>query len=249
MMGYYFFKKNTNLGKECQNFIDIYQPMYFKDYNKKCIVPNIKQTFKNVEDEVVKILDTGITKEDDVFIVLMWKLGKIKGINKDNTFIFNNDVDANNKKAKIYSKEQIDLKKFIGEVTDFCVKNNYKKESYDYDKAQKFIDYSKKLNCEYMWTIYLITLLYFYSKGDFQIYDKYAMVALTAIEKGILPGEEVEYWSLPNDNINTIISDESSLYRKYINKLNGFRNNETVDMRKLDQALWVYGHWFKITQH
>ncbi len=248
MMGYYFFKKNTNGGKECQNFIDIYQPMYFKEYTKKCIVPNIKQTYTDVEEEIVKILDTGIKHEDDVFNVLMWKLGKIKGINENKTFIYYDDVDKKNKKAKIYSKEQIDLSELISKVAEFCLNHNYDKESYAFDKAQNFIDYTRKLDCKNMWTIFLITLLYFYSKGDFQIFDKYAMVALTAIEKEISPGEEVEYCALPNDKIDTIITDECSLYRVYLNKLNKFRNNENVDMRELDQALWVYGHWFKIRQ-
>lgn len=247
-MGYYFFKRNTNLGNECHNFIDIYQPMYFKDYSKKCIVPNIKQTYTEVEEEIIKILKTGIKEEKDVFNVLMWKLGKIKGINENKTFIFYDDVDEENKKAKIYSKQQIDLKDFIRKVTKFCSKNKYEKDSYNYNMAQEFINYTNELHCEHMWTIYLITLLYFYSKGDFQIYDKYAMVALTAIENDVLPGEEVEYCALPNDNIEKIITDESSIYREYINKLNCFRNNENVDMRELDQALWVYGHWFKIKQ-
>lgn len=248
MKGYYFFKKNTDLENSCQNFIDIYQPMYYKEYNKKCTVPNIKQTYKDVEDEIVNILKKGIKEEDDVFKVLMWKLGKIKGINEDKTFAYHNDVDVEDMKAKIYSKEQIDLKEFIIKVTHYCSKYEYIKNSYDYKKAQDFINYCSKLDCKNMWTIYLITLLYFYSKGDFQIYDKYAMVALTAIENSILPGEEVEYSALPNKDIKSIIIDECSLYRRYISKLNSFRNNENVDLRELDQALWVYGHWFKIKE-
>ncbi len=247
-MGYYFFKDKTNLENGCQDFIDIYQPMYFKDYNKKCIVPNIKQTYRCVEDKIVKILETGFKNKDDVFDALMWKLGKIKGINKDETFEYYKDVEKNSRKVKIYSKEQIDLKELIDNVTYFCKNKTYEKGSYDKETAQKFIINAKESKCENMWTVYLITLLYFYSKGDFQIFDKYAMVALTAIENDILPGEEVEYCSLQNDNIGTIVTDEHSLYREYLEKLNSFKNNENVNMRELDQALWVYGHWFKIKE-
>lgn len=85
--------------------------------------------------------------------------------------------------------------------------------------------------------VYGITLLYFLSCGDYPIYDIYAHLALIAIDT-------------PDFKFNSTIKDPPEItWQKYQEEyLDGLKRNFGNDGykdRKVDQALWTYGHLFR----
>ena len=72
--------------------------------------------------------------------------------------------------------------------------------------------------------VYLITLLYFISKGQYPIYDKFAHISLKMIEE-----KDCQFNSLIKDNYVTRLRN---IFGKAYNDSN------------VDRALWVYSHLF-----
>ena len=99
-------------------------------------------------------------------------------------------------------------------------------------------------------TVYIINLIYFKSKGNWPIYDKYAHKALKAIYFGRRP---YEIW-IPGAPGKTIITKKNGIvankevncmYSEYLwllDEIFGGHDYETMHGRLIDRALWVYGH-------
>ena len=102
-------------------------------------------------------------------------------------------------------------------------------------------------------SVYLINLLFFLSHGKCPIYDRFAMASLRAYEEGLSPVEykgkpPVKVPNLPDKNskrFETIC--ENGAYAEYIEKLDALGVDYKED-RRLDRALWVYGHAFEIEE-
>lgn len=129
--------------------------------------------------------------------------------------------------------------------------------------AQAFLNYlrdygidsgtKKRKGISGLGTVYMMTLLYFKSKGEWPIYDKYAAVALLAIENDLKPdfwdsGEDgkITYIVPPSKDegrFNKVVSNLLVPYKENINKI--FDYDEYKKGRNIDRALWVYGHLFK----
>lgn len=86
--------------------------------------------------------------------------------------------------------------------------------------------------------VYAITLLYFISKAEYPIYDNFADIALQAIT-------DKDSWK-NTYNDKTIYSWKNyEEYKKTIFEI--FGDKEYQKNRKIDQALWAYGHLFNET--
>lgn len=100
-------------------------------------------------------------------------------------------------------------------------------------------DYLNLLDCgcANIGTVYMITLLFFFSKRKYPIYDKYAHIAAKAIYLGAKPNE-IYYSEAPgkNDVSNVIL-----MYNEYCWLLEQIFGTKSIE-RPTDQALWVYGH-------
>lgn len=103
-------------------------------------------------------------------------------------------------------------------------------------------------------SVYLITILYFVSSGKYPIYDRFAAMALQALLCGKKPGTKIQIRDLPDktsDSFLNMLDDPNSAYKEYINSLeivskmyyDGKKDGYQID-RRLDRALWVYGHLF-----
>lgn len=106
--------------------------------------------------------------------------------------------------------------------------------------------------------VYSLTLLYFISQGRIPIYDKFVHIALKAIHMGKKPTDDVVYYSAPvNKKTNTAIAlmeeymwlientvGNELLLRKCIKNT---KEDDIERIRKVDRALWVYGHLFSRT--
>ena len=55
----------------------------------------------------------------------------------------------------------------------------------------------RDINIKGLGSVYLVTLLYFISRNTLPIYDRFAKMAIDAIEAGSKPGSSVCYCELP----------------------------------------------------
>lgn len=95
--------------------------------------------------------------------------------------------------------------------------------------------------------VYAITLLYFISKGEWPIYDKYAKMALSAIldPKERKPRDVVKHKELPQKDskaFSNIMCQDMEEYKGQIEA--AFGMDEYRKSRDIDRALWAYGHLF-----
>jgi len=85
--------------------------------------------------------------------------------------------------------------------------------------------------------VYIINLIYFLSRREWPIYDKYAHKALKGIYMGVCPSEV--YVSGAPDKYNT--KEVANMYKEYVWLMENTFEKKNIE-RKLDRALWVYGH-------
>ena len=90
-------------------------------------------------------------------------------------------------------------------------------------------------------SVYLLTIISAFTRGEYPIYDKYASIALTAIENKCEFRKRIPYSGLP-DKTNRAQVIET--YCDYISKLNCYFDEEWKTSRDIDRALWAYGHLF-----
>ena len=244
--------KKSELSKE--EFIKIYSSNYFLEQNlseqtleKEEVVKGIRRSSKWVEEEIERLLKDGIKNENDIIHILAWKVGKIKHAESDQaeSFVYSSDWNnCENFSAKLYGKELVesDFKKFIEYIQSHIIDLEDKVNKRD---LQSVMNTLKEKSCAGIGTVYMITLLYFISRGTWPIYDKYAQVAVTAILKGRKPGDPIDYSELPNKNDSKFytLMDETGAYKKYVENLKGIFGSE-YNKRDVDRALWVYGHLF-----
>ena len=98
--------------------------------------------------------------------------------------------------------------------------------------------------------VYQITLLYFISKGQYPIYDRFAYIALQEIKNGAEPfTTKIEPQTLPNKTskkFKSVYEDYIEPYMQNISLVFGSNYNSSIEKyRNIDRALWVYGHAFK----
>jgi hypothetical protein len=236
----------TQTAKEIKKdeFIAIYNDVYYMDNHS-----NINGIVKNslyIENEMDNLLKEGIKTEKDVIHILAWKTGKIKhGVSEKNQrFEYASDwVNAEEGKVKRYGKE-IDMKPFAQYIS-----KNIKDLSSTADKdPQKVMNQLKEQSPNGIGTVYLITLLYFISKGKYPIYDRFAMMALDAIIQNKNPGEFVLYKELPDKNSIQFAQVMSIYQTNYVDKLEKIFGKKYQTDRNIDRALWVYGHLFRTTE-
>lgn len=85
--------------------------------------------------------------------------------------------------------------------------------------------------------MYLITIIFFMSKGKYPIYDKFAHKAAQAIRDNKNPSE-VSVKSAPD---KTSVSAVMRMYDEYLCLLKDTIGTTELS-REQDQSLWVYGH-------
>ena len=215
-------------------------PTYYETPKRKN--NRVLQCSPYIEKEMDKLLQKGITDEGEVMRILAWKIGKIKHRESEvkNAFIYAKDWDGCEKSLKIHRfKEIIDYEYLVGDIVNNIVNLELTSKS-DPWEAFSFISEEGHKG---IGTVYLFTLLYFISRGEIQIYDKYAHIALDAIKNNKKPGEFVPYKSLPDRKSElSIIRDEYE--NNYEVKLGEIFGEAYKRKRDIDRALWVYGHLF-----
>ena len=93
-------------------------------------------------------------------------------------------------------------------------------------------------------TVYLITLMYFISRGSYPIYDRFAKKAIDAIVNEVKPGGVIKERQLPDKTSEKFCKIMKNEMKEYICNLEAVFGSDYKD-RDVDRALWVYGHMFK----
>ena len=206
--------------------IDKLEKAYFGE-KIECI--KIKNPVDKVyEEEIMKYLEAG---EINVKVVA-WKNGSAKKIGDEYIPIVENGCYKNCQNNGI-DKDHLEC--FLEEVQKRwkCIKN--------YDNFKEI--YEMIIHCGVpanFGPVNIINLIFFLSKGNWPIYDRFARIAVEAIYKGIEP-YEVKYEELPDKKEIERVRAQYSGYRWYLEQLFG---KKEID-RKTDRALWVYGHMKK----
>lgn len=234
-----------------KEFIELYEPCYFIE-NKKAEGIRHTQTARCVEDEVVAILNGHIESRADVAKVMAWKIGKIKhGESEKNRII----VYAADWKTCEEENPNSGKKLDLNTLADYILDNRDKLEVLAAEKPQECLnqlrDVAEKIDG--MGPVLMINLLFFLSHGKCPIYDCFVMASLRAYEEGLSPVEykgkpPVKVPNLPDKNskrFETICED--GIYAEYIEKLDALGVDYKED-RRLDRALWVYGHAFEVKE-
>lgn len=236
---------------DAKKFVEEYSKEYFiPSSGEKRYIPGLRRSSEYIEEVMNGILRDGINTEPDspdVARILAWKIGKIRHGESKNGFVYSKDwVNAEQFDAKLYGNvfPLKDIDSYIKSKKQSLIDQ----ENPDYQGILKELE-----NKDYkrIGTVYMITLLYFLSQGEIPIYDRFAMLALSAIMGDVKPtfngkvDVKVDFKELPakkTTEFETVMSCEMKHYTKMLTDVFG---DEWKTDRRYDQALWAYGHLFK----
>lgn len=180
----------------------------------------------NFERKIENILYSDTLSDKDIIDVLCWKIG----------------ATSKNEDAQTLTNQwgTIEVHELIEKISG---------------KKQKNCDATEMLKqligFEGIGPVYAITLLYFITKGEYPIYDRFAHIALKQIESGASFDNVIQDISLGHEfhaystKIEKIYNDYQEFY---INCLTEIFGEEYQTNRDIDRALWVYGHLFSDTK-
>lgn len=224
-------------------FIKTYNYGYFQGNPRQ--VPRVIQNSRIAEETIERILKNGIKEPVDIYKILAWKVGKIRHAASDdaNRIIYAaNWINAENGLVKNY-RYHLDMRMFAEHI----IANIDNLERLSVTNPQAVLNWLRNGDIpapKGIGTVYLITLLYFISRGRWPIYDRFAMMALVAISDEKKPGESVSFLDLPDKYSDEYDDVMDICNRTYISKLTSIIGENYNQNRDIDRALWVYGHLF-----
>lgn len=224
---------NTNNQEISQiKWIEKIQPYYYLSgptHGRR--VNRRNQGSRFVEEKIEKILKNGL-QPNDLPLIIAWKIGAIdhKASEFQKIIFYKNNFDQEFQTKGQF--RQINANDII----------NYCKNNFDYlinlnDDVERLFNnlYQNRGLNNGFGIVYCMSLLYFFTQGNWPIYDKYAQIALDAIFLNKRPGEIVRYRQ---------INSWRDYCEKYVNKMVDVFDNQNIP-REIDRSLWVYGHFFK----
>lgn len=265
-----FYDPNGEEINNVSDFISIYSKLYYinkeNEVYKYKLPTSISKNNELVENRFDALLraDKSFSK-DDYRDIMAWKIDVIDQKRSSNTkLVFNksgwDDQDYSDPHATAETRYgKLEIGKLIKAMDE---------ETFDNlaceDGAQAFLDYLRDYRLDSdtrkhkgilgLGTVYMMTLLYFETKGKWPIYDKYAAIALLAFEKGIKPDwheknkdGKIIYIAPPDKNdshFKNVVNELLVPYKEAISRVFDYEKYE--NNRDIDRALWVYGHLFKL---
>lgn len=222
-----------------QEFIMTYGNSYYTDQPK--YVTRVTQSSRFTEDEIDRLISDGIKEPIDVVHILAWKLGKIDHSKSNTAFVYAVDWENAGQYMASYRGRFFDLKT----ISEYIAKNISRLEAESKKNPQKVLCELRDLNITGIGPVYLITLLYFISRGEYPIYDRFAMMSVQAILNNQKPGEIVIVKDLPEKSSRKFNCVFEERMNPYIENLKTIFGEAYKESRDIDRALWVYGHCFK----
>lgn len=218
-----------------KEFLDFYNNQYFSK--------NKKEVEKVIED----ILKNGIHSPIELFKVLAWEFTYIdmEKSTRD-AFVYKGKTSEESMQIQIPRTKDIINKTDIERI--YKTIENYNDKCDSDEDAQSFLNEIKAITSGKRFSsVYMITLLYFVSKGKYPIVNSSSYMALEAIYTHMNYGQKKSYPGLASrdtDAFKEIIT--KGKYAKYIDRMKDFSKlSGKTDLREIDQALWTYGKLFK----
>jgi hypothetical protein len=229
-----FFDAQGNQIQPAQ-WLSIYEHSYFLDQPKQNGQPR-NQTSPFVEDQVCALLtQSGPLSGGDLNRAMAWKLGEIDHRGSE---ISKQIKYQHNWQTAVRDRYQRDFSSGI---------------SFLASRMPTILQEVNRGNPEYLFNLhptlanfgptYILTVLFFVTRGKFPIYDHFAHVAAQAIHSGLAPGSALKCKAV----------QEWNQYQQYRNLLLPISKacaqptgpSSMFVSRPTDRALWVYGHLFK----
>ena len=232
----------------------------------------VHQSSHYAELVIKRILTTGIQDRQDLARVLAWKIGKInhKCTEKKNAHLGDSKDDGicdsiSFEYSRCWEKceckgENVTIKAYGRNVSldldslFYLINENRgilsKTTPMEPDSIRDSMQILRESRIKGIGTVYWITILYFMTHGECPIYDRFAMYALKAGEKRIMPDRHKkvklqDVLLVPSKEEKKVlhIADVDGFYKQYVELL-GETKIDYKKCRNLDRALWVYGHSF-----
>lgn len=265
----YGLPSGINAEIEIVKFNKDYYKIYFDDSTRTDSTlkkpKQLRQGPKWVEQEIISIQEKDKPDATDIFKILAWKAGKIdykKSIDSKIVFVSNWVIGSC---FQMSNQEVVSWNRFLPIANDIAViwsdyRNNNKKDEAAQNAWESLVELATNTHKNTMkgiGPVILVTLLYFITKAEYPIYDRFAMSSLIAWEldqQGItLPtGTIINGCGLPPkekpEELKALL--KCGKYADYIQLLKSFclkeygKEDIWKKERSVDQALYVYGHFY-----
>ena len=215
---------------------------YGNSYYRGCLrcIPRVGQSSRFVEDHIDTLLKNGIQKPLDVVHILAWKIGKIKHSESQDSFVYADDW----KNAEQFVAYRYNRKFDIQTISEYIANNITQLEKNAENHPQQVICELRDLHINGLGTVSIITLLYFISRGQYPIYDRFAWKAIQAICDDKKPGDIINASELPEKKSRAFDTVFDTHMISYMKKMDSVFGSAYQESRDVDRALWVYGHAF-----
>ena len=148
-----------------------------------------------------------------------------------------------NAKAELLRQRKEDMAR-TARTIDFCERLGKELEKKAESDPQQVLCELRDLHINGLGTVYIITLLYFISHGQYPIYDRFAWKAIQAICDDTKPGDVIHASELPEKKSHAFDTVFDTYMNPYMDKLKSVFGSTYQESRDIDRALWVYGHKF-----
>lgn len=247
--GYFYFSKNKLEDKEYVN------------KKQNTLGKNVK--LSTSEEKVEEIAENSVFPKSSFEVPcqkitwqhIAWKAGRLK-YNENGEFLeeYKKTIKHSDKcyawdECNGYGHSIDNIEEYLEVINEECKtissdllkeednKNVYTQLYNAYDKLLNLQKKTKKKKVNYFGSVYILTLIYFLSKGKFPIFDKYAYKAVKALFYNANPKDITVESSLDKTDINKVLT----LYCEYCWLLTQIFKTYIIT-REQDRALWVYGH-------
>lgn len=189
------------------------------------------------KDKETDVLEADIFTRSGLGKILAWKLGKIK---KDGSYA-SGWTNCETENPIMYEKYTLDIDSLLQKL-----KEN-KEELDKFVKQNKYIEFVNHIldyKIKGIGPVYAITILFFYSKGKYPIYDRFARHALKSIKDKEIPKRKKIKKTFVFEIDYPKYIEAIAKYQKCYQGIDNTNEINYLKYRDLDRALWIYGHGF-----
>lgn len=208
---------------------ELYEHAYFCE--EKIDGMPIKNPVERAYEET-EIVDNRLRKGLVDEFVVAWKAGRLKSENGEYKIQTANGDYLNGYGGHIIKSQLDEYLKKVKKIWVAKKLNNCSDFLEIYEVITKEANAPKNFG-----TVYIINLIFFLSKGEWPIYDKFAHKAVKAIYMEKAPWKVYVGEAPDKHNVNDVVN----MYEEYIWLLEKVFGKKNID-RETDRALWVYGH-------
>lgn len=211
-----------------QQFIKYYEQYYFintPNIDKRITRRNKTNPF--VENLIENILQRGIQPQDIVFVIA-WKIGAIDHASSNTSIVYKQNFDRTLRFKTQYNVIDVN-------VLVHYILNNFANLINQNNPAVLLQDLlNNRGNKSYFGLVYCIALIYFFSQGQYPIYDRFTHIAINAYTGNKMPKTKIACGG---------INSWQDYLKYFVQPVKSIFQCQAIP-RAIDRSLWVYGHFF-----